>query len=323
MSQQTKAYAALIFICIAWGTTYLAIRLGVMHFPAFLYAAIRQVVSGAIILGIALFMSRKVDISGKNLLHQALVGFLLITLGNGLVTWAERYVPSGVAALICSLMPIIAVLINLMMSKQEKLNVPIVVGMLIGFAGVGLIFKDDVGKITDTDYVLGAVATLVATSSWALGSVINKKKPSTVNPVFNSGLQLMFGGCFLFLFSPVVDDYGSMNLWHPEVIWSLVYLIVFGSVLAYTAYMFALKELPVGVVTLYAYVNPLVAVVLGYLVLNEPLNWYTALAFLSIVTGVYIVNYGYRKQHRERDIKDFGVNAMSALPNEGKGNEGM
>jgi len=299
MSRNTKAYLALIFICIAWGTTYLAIRVGVLHFPAFLFAAIRQLVSGAIILAIGLWMSRRVDLSKSNLLHQALVGFLLITMGNGLVTWGEKYVPSGVAALICSLMPMIAVIVNLIIAKHEKINALIVVGMIVGFAGVGLIFKDDIGEIGNTKYVMGAIATLIATMSWAIGSMINKKRISLINPVFNSGLQLLFGALFLLIVSPMVDDYTGMNFFHPEVIWSMSYLIVFGSVLAYTAYMFALKELPVGIVTLYAYVNPLVAVILGYFILNEPLTWFTALAFLSIVTGVYLVNYGYRRQHKK------------------------
>lgn len=314
MSRHTKAYLALIFICIVWGTTYLAIRLGVLHFPAFLFAAIRQVVSGAIIIVVGLSISRKVDLSKSNLLHQALVGFLLITMGNGLVSWGEKEIPSGVAALICSMMPIVTVVMNLIVSKKDKINVFIGAGMLLGLIGVGLIFKNDVAQITNTEYLLGALATLVATTSWSIGSVINKKRISLVNPVFNSGLQLLFGGIFLFAGSPLLDSYDNMDLMHPEALWSMVYLIIFGSVLAYTAYMFALKELPIGIVALYAYVNPLVAVILGYLILEEPLTWYTAFAFLSIVGGVYLVNYGYRKQHTKKEIKDFGNNAINALP---------
>jgi drug/metabolite transporter (DMT)-like permease len=314
MTKQTKAYIALIFICIVWGTTYLGIRMAVMHYPAFLFAAIRQVASAAIILCIGLAISRQVDLSRSNLVNQAIVGFLLITVGNGLVTWGERSVPSGIAALICSLMPLVSVIASLVIYKEEKVNTFIVVGMIIGFAGVGLIFKDDVSGITNKAYLIGILATLVATSSWAIGSIINKKRKSGVNPIFNSGLQVLFGGLFLFAFSPGVDDYSEMNFMHPEVLWPMVYLVIFGSVLAYTAYMYALKELPVGIVSLYAYVNPLVAVLLGYVVLNEPLTWVTGLSFVSIVTGVYLVNFGYRKQHKAREIKDFGNNAVSALP---------
>lgn len=314
MTRQTKAYLALIFICIVWGTTYLAIRVAVQHFPAFLFAGIRQSISGIIILIIALFLNRNVDLSLKNILHQATVGFLLITVGNGLVSWGEKTVPSGIAAIICSLMPIVSILFNLLLSKKEKINGHIVTGMLVGFGGVGLIFKDDLIHMGNTDYLKGSLGILIATSSWALGSVINKQRTSNINPVFNSGIQVLAGGLLLFLFSPVMDTYEHMDLFNRDVFLSLLYLILFGSVLAYTAYMFALKELPVGIVSLYAYVNPLVAVVMGYWFLEEALTVYTVLAFISILAGVYLVNFGYRKQHKQNEVKDFGNNAIAALP---------
>lgn len=297
MTRHTKALLALVYICIIWGTTYLAIRVVVQLFPSFLFAAIRQTTSGMIIIGIALAMNKKADLSRKNILHQAMVGFLLITLGNGLVSWGEIYIPSGVAALICALMPLSSVLMNMVMTK-EKINAVIITGMVIGFAGIALIFKDNIADLGNTSYLMGMIATFFATSSWAFGSVLNKRHVSTVNPIFNSGLQLLFGSIGLFIISPFVDNYTNIDFFQPKVIGYMLYLIIFGSVLAYTLYMYALKELPVGIASLYAYVNPLVAVILGYLVLNEQLTWYTALAFATIAGGVYIVNYGYRQKHK-------------------------
>lgn len=297
MGKNTKAYIALVFICIVWGTTYLFIRIGVEHYPAFLFAGVRQVVSALIIMAAGYTMSKKVDLSWKSIKHQALVGFLLITVGNGLVTWAEKYVPSGVAALICSLMPIVTVIINLVSAKDEKPNLSIIIGMLIGFSGVALIFRDNLADLGNANYLLGMLGLFTATSSWALGSVINKKKASPINPVFNSGLQLLFGGLFLLCISPTVDSYENVLVWNAKAFWSLIYLIVLGSVLAYTAYMYAMKELPVGLVSTYAYVNPLVAVILGYFVLDEELTWHTAMAFVMIMLGVYIVNRGYIRKH--------------------------
>lgn len=299
MTKTTKAYLALIFLCIVWGTTYLALRIAVVAFPAFLLAAIRQLVSGMIILGIGYSLSRQVDVSFRNLRHQALVGFLLITMGNGLVSWGEKYVPSGVAALICSLMPICAVVINLLISKKERINPTILIGMLLGMGGVGLIFKDDVAALSDTRYMAGMLAIFIATASWALGSVLSKKKIHSANPIFNAGLQVLLGGLFLLVLSPFIDPYDQLNILDHQVLFPLLYLIIFGSVIAYTAYMFALTVLPVGIVTLYAYVNPLVAVVLGYLWLQERLTVYTLLAFVAIVSGVYLVNFGYRRQQRK------------------------
>ena len=314
MTRQTKAYIALVFICIVWGTTYLAIRVGVLHFPAFLFAGIRQVSAGLIIMLFGFIMSRKLDFSKSNLWHQAKVGFLLITVGNGLVSWGEKFIPSGVSALICSLMPLSAVIINLTSSKRERINGPIIAGLVVGICGVGLIFKDNISDLTNTSYLLGMLGPFVATTSWSFGSVINKKRIAQINPVFNSGMQVFIGGIFLFCFSPLMDNYENMNFFQPEVLWSMLYLITFGSALAYTAYMYALKELPVGIVSLYAYINPLVAVVLGGLFLNEKLTWFTALAFAAIMAGVYLVNYGYRKQQADKKITDFGDNEVNALP---------
>ncbi len=316
MKTQTKAYLALAFIAIVWGTTYLAIRVAVLHYPAFLMAAVRQTTSALIIMGIGYGMQRKADLSAKNIKQQMLVGFLLITVGNGLVSWAEKYVPSGIAALICSMMPIVTVIINLATVKGERINASIILGMLLGFAGIALIFKDDLSQFGNTQYLLGIACLFLATSSWALGSVVNKKNTSKVNPIFNSGLQVLFGGIFLFAGSPFMDNYDNLVLWQPDALWAVLYLIIFGSVLAYTAYMFALKHLPVALVSTYAYVNPLVAVILGYFILNEPLTWFTALAFATIMLGVFLVNRGYRQQHKANDaiVKELKEESINSLP---------
>ncbi|MBS1774199.1 MAG: EamA family transporter [Bacteroidetes bacterium] len=298
MSRHTKAILALIYICIIWGTTYLSIRIVVKHFPPFLFAAIRQIVSGSIIIIIALAMNRKADLSRKNIIHQAMVGFLLITMGNGFVSWGEKFIPSGVAALICSLMPLNAVLLNVAINK-EKVNLSIMSGLVIGFMGIALIFRDNIADLANSAYLWGMIATFFASSCWSLGSVLNKKHASPTNPIFNSGLQLCFGSIGLFVLSSFMDDYTHLDFFQPAVAGNMLYLVIFGSILAYTLYMYALKELPMGISSLYAYVNPLVAVLIGFWILNEQLTWYTAASLAAIATGVYIVNYGYRKQHKQ------------------------
>lgn len=298
MKNQTKAYIAYAFICIIWGTTYLAIRVAVLHYPPYLMAGTRQVVSGLILVGIALMINRKVDLSRKNIIQQAIIGFLLITMGNGLVTWAEQYIQSGIAALICSTMPISAVLINIV-SGKERLNLRVILGMLLGFSGVAVVFHESLNQQASGDsqiFIIGIVALFVATFSWALGSLFNKRNADAKNSLFNAGLQVIIGGSFMFMISPFVDNYDHLVLWNRDGFWAVVYLIIFGSVLAYAAYMYALKVLPVGFVTSYAYVNPLVAVLLGSWMLKEPLNLYTIIAFVMIILGIFIVRSGYKKQ---------------------------
>jgi len=303
MNATTKAYIALIFVCIVWGTTYMAIWVGVAHYPPFLFAGVRQTVAGIILVIAALMFNKKKDLSPNNLFRQMLIGFLMLTLGNGCVTYGEKYIPSGIAALLCSMMPLFAVLFNLFSSKRDHFNSAIGFGLVLGVCGVGLIFRHNLADLTKPAYVGGMVAVLLATCSWALGSIINKKNVDPVNPFLNSGMQLFFGGVFMLMLSPAVDSYKDFQLWNTQGIAALAYLIVFGSVLAYAAYMYELSILPVGIATIYAYVNPLIAVVVGYLVLNEEVNVYTGMAFVTIVISVYLVNRGYRKQHKDDQDK--------------------
>lgn len=313
MTKQTKAYIALVFICITWGTTYMAIRVGVTHYPPFLFAGVRQTIAGIILMLGALAVSRKKDLSIRNILLQMLIGFLMLTLGNGCVSWGEKFIPSGVAALICSLMPLFAVLFNLFSSKKEHFNGLIGIGMLMGVCGVGLIFRHNLADLSNPSYVGGMLSVLFATAAWALGSLINKKDLAPVNPFFNSGMQLFFGGIFMLLMSPAIDSYQGLVLWNNDGLLALVYLIVFGSVLAYGAYMYSLSVLPVGIATIYAYINPMIAVIVGYAVLHESLNLYTVLAFITIVISVYTVNRGYRKQQTTQ-IRKTENTAVEAFP---------
>ena len=302
MAKQTKAYLSLVFICIVWGTTYLAIRVGVMHYPPFLFAGVRQTVAGIILMTAALAVNGQKDLSTINVRRQMLVGFLMLTMGNGLVTLGEKYINSGISALICSLMPIFAVLFNLMSSKKDHFNVAIGFGMILGICGVGLIFMHDITEITKPTYLGGILVTIVATCSWALGSTVNKKNTTPVNAFLDSGIQLLFGGIWMLMISPFADNYSGFQLWNTDGIFALIYLIIFGSALAYAAYMYTLSKLPVGIATLYAYVNPLIAVIVGFLFMREALNIYVGLAFVTIVISVYLVNRGYRKQHKA-DLK--------------------
>lgn len=175
MTKHTKAYLALIYVCIVWGTTYLAIRIGVKHYPSFLFAGVRQLLAGVILMAFAWYRSKEKDLSTKNLLRQMLVGFLMLTIGNGLVSFGMKFIPSGVSALICSLMPMFAVLFNMMSSKKDHFNGTIGLGLLLGICGVGLIFRHNIAEVTQPAYLGGIIATIVATAGWALGGTINKR----------------------------------------------------------------------------------------------------------------------------------------------------
>jgi len=299
--ETTVAYLALIAICLIWGTTYLALRIAVQHFPPLLFTAIRQSIAGFLLLGF-MFTFMKAKWPGKeHLFRQAIGGFLLISIGNGLVAWAEMEIPSGIAAIICSLMPVMVILINLSVNREERPTIPIVLGTLLGMAGIMLIFSEHLSEFSKAEYWIGIILILFAIFGWAVGSTWLKKQSPDSNAFVNAGLQMLFGGLALYPFSLLFDDLTNVH-WSPESFYPLVYLIIFGSIIGYASYLYALKKLPITIVSLYAYVNPLVAVVLGWLILEEKLNGTIGLGILITVTGIYIVNQGYRFQ-RLRKVK--------------------
>src|SRR5690606_9076110 len=202
------------------------------------------------------------------------------------------YVPSGVAAILCSLMPMVVILINVAVNRDERPTVPILVGVVLGLAGILMIFGEHLSEFTQRQYQWSILLIFIAVLSWASGSVWLKKQGNDGDPFMNAGLQMFFGGLWLLPATLFFDDLSHVT-WSAEAVYAMIYLILFGSIVAYACYTYALRKLPMTIVSLYAYVNPLVAVVLGWLVLGEKLNAQIGIAILITVAGIYIVNRGY------------------------------
>jgi len=287
------AYAALAAVCLIWGTTYLAMRMGVQHFPPFLFAVIRQLVAGGILIAF-LLVSRKTKLpSWKDVWYQSIAGFFMISLGNGLVAWAEVHIPSGIAAVICSLVPLVVILINLGINAGERPNIPIFVGTALGFVGISTIFAEDLSQFANTGYLLGIIVTFIAVIAWAGGSIWLKHRKTQTDLFMNVGLQMFSGGLWLIPFSLAFDDLSAVT-WSANVALPMAYLILVGSIIAFSCYLYALRHLPMTIVSLYAYVNPIIAVVLGWLILDEKLNATMGIAILLTIAGIYIVNRGHQ-----------------------------
>jgi drug/metabolite transporter (DMT)-like permease len=287
------AYLALAAVCIIWGTTYLALRIAVVGFPPFLFTALRQTTAGLLLAGFMFTLGKAAIPSRAQIFHQAIGGFFMLSLGNGLVAWAEMHIPSGIAAIICSMMPVLVIMINLVSSREERPTLPIILGVILGLIGIIMIFGEHIAEFSKTEYLIGIVLTFAAVISWAGGSIWIKKKNTESNPFVNAGLQMFFGGLWCFPLSLLFDDLSNVT-WTAEAAYSLIYLIIFGSIIAYASYSYALRKLPMTIVSLYAYVNPLVAILLGWFVLEEKLNLKIVFAFILTVAGIYIVNKGYQ-----------------------------
>ena len=296
MNKNLLAYLSLIIVCLVWGSTYFAIRIGVATFPPFLFSAIRQIMAGGIML-VALKIIGKLQLKRSDLLNQSITGILMVTLGNGVIGWCERYITSGLAALILSLIPVFVVVISYLFGfDRRRPHILILFGLILGCLGIILIFRDNLKDIANPEYFLGMLIAFGACLAWASGSVFSKFKILNHKNVFqNAALQLLTGGIALVLFSLFLDDYTELKVISGKSIWALAYLIVFGSIIAYSSFVYALKNLPISVSSLYAYINPFIAIMLGYFFLNEPLTDITLLALTATLSGVYCINRGYRK----------------------------
>lgn len=303
-----KAYLALASVCFFWGTTYLAIRIGVGSMPPFLFAGVRFLLAGSILCGY--FIVRKTPWpTWKEWKNIMLISFLFFVIGNSSVVHAEKHISSGLAALICSAIPIWVVLINLLQRNTEKVNGLIVLGLIIGFGGLVMIFYDNLGDITNPAVLLSLAFLLLGNLTWSYGTVYSKNIVWNTPFMFAAGLQMFFAGILLSVTGLAT---GESAAFHPDVNgWiALLYLAIVGSVLSYGAYLYALRHLPSTVVSLYAYINPVIAVLFGYLLLHEKFGFYTLLAMVITIAGVYLVNAGFKERQRRPAV----LRKLSAVP---------
>jgi drug/metabolite transporter (DMT)-like permease len=294
--ERTLAWTAFATVCVVWGTTYLGIRIALETIPPMLMAGMRFTIAGVIMLGIAKLRGQAVPRDARTLLNLVLVGFLMVGVGNVAVVWSEQYVPSGMAALLVATAPFWMALVEAFRTGGERLDVRSSLGMLIGFAGVAmLVTPKGAGGSWGTMFVLGALAVQIGSLGWQLGSVHGKYNLRHVPLLSSAALQMLFGGIIVGVGGLAAGEVSRLSF-NPRTFGAFVYLTIFGSIIAYSAYVFALAHMRTTHSSLYAYVNPVVAVFLGWLILDEPLSWVSILAMVVILGGVALVqSTGWKK----------------------------
>jgi drug/metabolite transporter (DMT)-like permease len=298
-----KAYWALGIVSFFWGTTYLAMRIGAHDIPGMFLAGIRNLTAGSIL--VSFFLLKGHRFPAKEVLWKiALQGFFMLAIGNGLMTWSMQFITSGLAAILGALVPLLMAVFSLMMLENSRFTRPILIGLLLGFLGIGAIFYEYLSDLLNPKFSFGIMLCVIATSSWAFGSVFTARNAqfsesrqlAKPNPLFSAGIQMLTAGMILTIISFVTGHTVDLGQVPAKALYSLIYLILIGSLLSYVAYVYALSKLPPSQVSVYAYVNPVVAVILGYLVLQEKLNLYVGLGVAITLAGVYLVNNEFRKQ---------------------------
>jgi len=285
-----KAYLAWITICIVWGTTYLVIRIGVTDLPPMLFAGIRWIIAG-VLMTILLNLRHYKLPALKDLKYLAIVGILLLGVGNGLVVVAEQWLPSGLTALILSTQPFWIVGMEYFLPQRPKINLLIIAGLLLGTFGVVLIFARDLNIALDINILLGGLCLLGAVFAWSAGSIYWKYKKTEVRPMMGASIQMLIAGILQTALGLILGEQNSFHLTQNGV-FALGYLIVFGSILGYASYIYSVTKLPLSLVSTYAYINPIIAILLGWYFLDEPLTVTVFIASGMILIGVALVKRG-------------------------------
>jgi drug/metabolite transporter (DMT)-like permease len=283
---------ALCWVSFFWGTTWIASKEGVKHMPALQLAAIRQFMGGFLYISFFLFKKTPWP-KGKQWKTIIILSILNFVLSNGLSTWGVKYISSGLGAIIGAIVPLWIVIISFF--RGERLARLAIIGLIVSFGGVCVIFYDHLSDFLIPDFRFGIFISIISTLTWAFGSLYTKKKAASFNPYFSLGLQMFLSSILLFAYTGATGTSVPLSSIPAISWWSIAYLVVFGSVLTFIAFIYALQNLPAQISSVYAYINPIIAVILGAVIFGETLNAAIAIGGGVTLFGLYMVNYSLRK----------------------------
>ena len=297
MTTKQKSYIALAVTSIVWGTSWIASRIAVQQVPAFEVAAIRQFIAGTLFAGFFLVKGEKLP-SLQQLKWMAGMSVLLFVAANGLATMGVQYISSGLAALIAALYPLSVVIIERVFYKNTKITGFTFLGILLGISGIGLVFYEHTFHTQNPGYWIGVGVSILAMLSWSVGTIFIARKKMNINPYYATGVQMFFAS-FILLAIALISGKTIPVSQIPLKTWlAIAYLVVFGSILAFIAFIYTMKYLEPSIAALYAYINPIVATIIGSFLIKEALTLNILLGSLITLIGVYIVNQSLRKQRK-------------------------
>lgn len=280
---------AFFAIYVIWGSTYLLNKIAVTELPPLMLASIRFSVASVLIFIIAKIAGISLAITKKQFINCTIIGFLFLTFGNGGVVWALKFVDSGFTALEISAQPLV-VLLMMYFLEGKKIQPMSMVGVVLGIIGIYLLVSQK-ELITQEGMALGMLTIFLCMLSWAYGSLYVAKADFPKNYFVNTGYQMLTGGIMLFISSLLFGETWSSPMeWSPKVQWSMLLLIIFGSIVAFTAFNYLLRTVSPEKVATSTYVNPIIAMFLGYYLLDENITRQSIIAAMVLLTGVYFIN---------------------------------
>jgi len=299
MTTKQKAYIGLVLTSTIWGTTWVASKYGIKQgIFAFELSAIRNGLGGLALIVFFLLKGQKLP-TFKEFKWLLGMSILLFVIANGFSTYALNEIPSGLAALIAALYPLSVVLIEKIKYKNTKITTLTFQGMLLGIIGIGIVFYENLAVHNSVGYFIGVVVSLIAMLSWSFGTIFIARNKMDMNPYYATGWQ-MFLSCFFLGAAAVASGKSTPIQEITFTIWIVIaYLIIASSIVAFAAFIYTMKYLPPAIASLYAYINPIVATIVGAYTVNEKLSLPIFIGSFVTLTGVYLVNRSMKKQHQE------------------------
>ncbi|WP_340025736.1 EamA family transporter [Paenibacillus sp. FSL K6-1096] len=297
MNRQTKVNSvytvgiALLSVYLFWGGTYVGMKIAIETMPPFLMAGVRFFAAGVVLYIISRLSGAKRPV-GREWRASAIVGTLLLLGGNGMVAWAEQRVSSSIASLIVAAVPVWMMLMGWLGRGGKRPTAGVIAGIVLGLLGIAvLVFQPGKGETGTATDLIGMITLLAASLSWAAGSMYSRSAAMPGSPLMSTAAQMLTGGALLMVFSFFIGDWSRLDISgiSPRSYLALAYLIIFGSIIGYTAYIWLLKNADAALVSTYAFVNPMVAVLLGWLLAGEQLTLNTLIAAVIIIGSVVLV----------------------------------
>jgi drug/metabolite transporter (DMT)-like permease len=283
------AYIAFVTVCIVWGTTYFAISVALETVPVLLVAGLRWMFAGVVLSIVMLATGRGLP-SPRLWGPLALLGFLMNIVGNGFVVYAQQFVASGLTAVLIATTPFWSALVERLLPNGERFTKRSLAGLALGFSGIVVLVWPEMtnGGATGRSFVIGVIAIQLACVGWVIGTSYARRHELGDNPFRSTALQMVFSGIMLLTAATAHGDWAQVTF-TPRTLAAMLYLSIAGSLVAYSAYIYAIQHLPLQLVSLYAYINPMIAVALGTLLLSEPLSTRILLAAALVLAGTWIV----------------------------------
>jgi len=303
ISFRPRMITAFAAVYLIWGSTYLAIRFTIETLPIFLSAGVRFLLAGLILYAFARVKKREPAPKQKHWGAAFISGGFLLLGGNGCIVWAERFVPSGLAALFIAIVPLWMVLLEWWWHQTKRPSKGVFFGIGIGFLGVWLLMAPDLFHRGEHSINLGgALLLLLASFSWSIGSIYSRKADLPKSPFLSTAMQMIGGGVLLLLMGFLQGEYAHLHIinFSAKSICALVYLVIFGSLVGFTAYLWLLKNAGVARTSTYAFVNPVVAIFLGWALAGEKLDAQTAVAAFFVLVAVILITLYHKEPEQAK-----------------------